>query len=275
MRFLPATSCIAWSIRGTPGRRRIRLDPPQARDLATDFTDHLAELRRRLLVSLTALVAGSAVGFIEAPRVLVALARPIGHLVFTSPPEALLAHLKVALVVGVVISSPLTSTEAWLFVSPGLRPEERRYVAMFVPAVASLFAIGVGFAYVAVYPLALRFFLSFVRADLTCAVSCGRFLSFFAAFVLPFGVAFQVPVVAYIVSRLGLLTPNALARGRKYVYVLTFVVAAVLTPPDVVSQVLMALPMLILFEVAVALSRVAWMRSDSRRQRVRGVNRGG
>lgn len=235
---------------------------------AMSLVEHLAELRRRLLLSLVALLAGSTAGYVVAPRILGALARPVGWFVFTAPAEALLARLKVALLVGVVVASPVMTAEVWLFVAPGLRREEKRYAARFVPVVALLFAIGVAFAYLVVYPLALRFFLGFARPDLTSAISVGRFLSFFAAFTLPFGIAFQVPLVVYVMVRLGLLSRSALARSRRFVYVLTFIAAAILTPPDVISQVLMAVPMLVLFEATVLLSR----RASPRQRYSEGVN---
>ncbi|MGE5585625.1 MAG: twin-arginine translocase subunit TatC [Bacillota bacterium] len=220
-----------------------------------DLVEHLAELRRRILVCLMATVAGSALGYAVSPQVLEVLARPLGRFVFTAPAEALLARLRISMMIGIVIASPIITIQSWLFIAPGLRRDERRLTWRFVPAVALLFAAGVAFAYVAVYPLALRFFLRFAGAPLVPAISIGRFLRFLAAFVFPFGVAFQVPLVVYVLVRMNLLSRDTLVRSRKYVYVLVFIVAAALTPPDVVSQVLMAVPMLVLFEGTVLLTR--------------------
>jgi len=232
-------------------------------DRAVDLVEHLAELRKRILVCLMAIIAGCALGYTASPQALEVLARPVGRFVFTTPTEAFLARIRISLMIGIVIASPIITIESWLFIAPGLRRDEKRLASRFVPAVAVLFAAGVAFAYIVVYPVALQFFLRFAGTHLVPAISVGRFLRFLAAFVFPFGVAFQVPLVVYVLVQMNLLSRDILVRTRKYVYVLVFIVAATLTPPDIVSQVLMALPMLVLFEGTVWLTRRVARRSTS------------
>lgn len=240
-------------------------------DRAMDLVEHLGELRKRILVCLMAIIAGSALGYTASPQALEVLARPVGRFVFTTPTEAFLARIRISLMIGIVIASPVITIESGLFIAPGLRQDEKRLASRFVPVVVLLFVAGVAFAYIAVYPVALRFFLRFAATHLVPAISVGRFLRFLTAFVLPFGVAFQVPLVVYMLVRMNLLSRDILVRSRKYVYVLVFIVAAVLTPPDIVSQVLMALPMLALFEGTVLLTRrVAHRSTSSSEQHARG-----
>ena len=212
--------------------------------------EHLAELRRRILVSLAALAAGTAVGWFLVPDMLRRFAADTQRsFVFVAPAEAFTAYLKMALLIGAALASPVIVLEAWRFVLPALFPHEQRLLGRYLPASFSLFAMGVAFGYFAVYPVALRFFLGFGSESVRPVIAVGRFLSFFISVTVPFGVVFQLPIVLAVLVRLEMVTVAGLVRLRKMVYFLAFVVGAILTPPDAVSQVMMALPLIILFEL--------------------------
>ncbi|HLT58241.1 MAG TPA: twin-arginine translocase subunit TatC [Limnochordales bacterium] len=212
--------------------------------------EHLAELRSRLLVSLAALTAGSVVGWFLVPGMLRHFAQHIARrFVFVAPAEAFTTYLKMAVLIGAALASPIIVLEAWRFVLPALFPHERRVLQRFLPASLGLFAFGVAFGYLAVYPLALRFLLGFGTETVQPALSVARFLNFFISVTVPFGLVFQFPLVLIILVRIGIVSVERLMSLRKMVWFLSFVVGALLTPPDAVSQVMMAVPLIVMFEL--------------------------
>ncbi len=217
--------------------------------------EHLEELRYRLLVSLAALAAGFMVGWRATPHVLDVLRGEAGRLVVVTPAEAFVTYLRVAFTVGLAVASPIIVAQIWLFVVPGLYPAEIALAARIGPAAAVLFAAGLAFGSAVVFPIAMRFLLGQAGSGVVAALSVSRVLSFALGLVLPFGVVFQLPLAAYVAGRLGLVEPTSLARLRRWAVLLAFVVGAVLTPPDVISQVLMSVPLVVLYEVAIVTAR--------------------
>ncbi|HEY8417732.1 MAG TPA: twin-arginine translocase subunit TatC [Limnochordales bacterium] len=212
--------------------------------------EHLAELRSRLLVSLAALTVGTVIGWFLVPSMLRRFAQDTARpFIFVAPAEAFTTYLKMAVLIGAGLASPIIVLEAWRFVLPALFPHERRLLGRYLPASLALFAGGVAFGYWGVYPVALRFFLGFGTESVQPAIAVGRFLSFFISVTVPFGLVFQFPLVLSILVRMGMVTVAGLIRLRKIIYFLSFVVGAVLTPPDAVSQVMMALPLIVMYEV--------------------------
>lgn len=221
------------------------------------FTAHLAELRGRLIRSIIAVAAGFAVCYGFSDRLLVFLWRPMGReLVFIAPTEAFFSHLKVAFLGGLVLAWPYICYQAWSFVSPGLYEKERRYTLPFVVGATIMFLLGAGFVYFLILPYGMAFLLGYGGTFLVPMISVGAYVSFALRLFIAFGGMFELPLVVVLLSKLGLVTPQMLARNRKYVIVVSFLVAAVLTPPDIFTQVLMAVPLLALFEVSIVLSRM-------------------
>lgn len=232
--------------------------PESAHEAGTEYLlptmtteEHLTELRRRLLISVGAWAAGSIVGWQAAPGWLRRFAADVGQpLIFVSPGEAFASYLKMAILTGLALAAPVILHQAWLFVLPALFPHEQRAARRFLIPSLALFVAGLAFAFLVVYPLALRFLLGFGGEQLQPAVSVSRFLTFFIAVTVPFGLAFQFPVALALLVELELTTVARLTQLRRIVYFLAFVVAAILTPPDVVSQVLLAVPVIVLYEAA-------------------------
>lgn len=226
--------------------------------------EHLNELRRRLIFVAVGLTAGTAAGFSFARQILDYLTAPLkaypeaGRLVFLTPTEAFFAFLKIAFLTGLILSAPLTIYQIGAFVWPALEGRERRYFISLVPAIAVLFAGGVLFAYKVILPFVFRFFLGFSTENLQAFLTLGGYLNFVLGLVLPFGVVFQLPVLAYLLTAIGIITPAFLRRNRKFAVLAIFVIAALLTPPDVVSQVMMAGPLLVLYEIGVVISALAY-----------------
>lgn len=220
--------------------------------------DHLDFLRLRLLRAIGAYALAAAVGFCLAPHALDALIvqeAGLGGLVFLSPSEALVTRIKLALAIGLALGLPVILYQLWALFVPAMDKRTRRITLALIPAVYALFVTGIGFALKVVFPLALRFLLGFGGEWLEQEISVANYFSFVISFALPFGIIFELPVVVVALTRLGILSPGALVRQRKYAIFGIFVVAAVLTPPDVVSQVMLAVPILILYECSVLLAR--------------------
>ncbi len=212
--------------------------------------EHLTELRRRLLICLAAFVAGSVFGWMAAPHLLRRFMADIGRtFVFVSPGEAFASHLKLALLVGLALALPVIVVQGWLFVLPALFPHERRAARRYLVPSFLLFVGGVAFAYFAVYPLVLYFLLGFGTEQVQPAIAVGRFLTFLTSLTLPFGLVFQFPVVLMALVELEMVDVATLMRLRRMVFFLAFVVGALLTPPDAASQILMAAPIVVLYEL--------------------------
>jgi len=221
------------------------------------FLDHLEELRKRLLYAAVALGAAAVAGFFLAPRVIDLLTRPVPELVFLAPAEAFIVQLKVALVAGLFLASPVIFYQFWRFVRPALLPGEVKYLTAAVIVSSLLFAAGVAFAQLIVVPTAMRFLLSFQTAKLRAMLSISEYIGTVAAFLLACGVMFQLPVIMFFLTKLGVVTPRFLMKNQRAAIVLVFILAAILSPPDVFSQVLMAIPLLALFELSILASMLA------------------
>lgn len=223
---------------------------------------HLEELRQRLWVCIASVLLFSIVGFSAAPRVIEWLKRPAGAslptLVFFSPPEAILAYMRIGVGVGIFLSMPVLLYELWLFVRPGLKPKERFWGVSFVFWGSLLFAGGVSFAYWGLLPVSLPFLLTFGGGTLQPVISISQYLSFTMAVILTCGIVFELPVAVFFLTKLGVVTPQFLRRKWKIAFLGSVVAAAVLTPtPDVVNLTLMTVPLLVLYAASVAVSAFA------------------
>lgn len=180
------------------------------------------------------------------------------QLVFLSPAEALWAHFKISIVVGLMLSFPILLHQAWKFISPGLLPKEKRYAFPFISLATVLFLFGIAFCFFIVLPFAIGFLLTFKVGDfLTPMLSIGRYIAFILTFILAFGLIFELPVVIFFLTKVGIVTPAALARNRKYAVLAAFIVAAFLTPtPDIFNQLLMAIPIILLYEMSIWISPI-------------------
>ena len=221
---------------------------------------HLLALRQVVFISAIAVVVAFFVVFylaidplmnwIEAPIV----ARNI-EIIYTSMQEALVTKFKVALVAAVIVASPVIIWQVWGFIKPALYPREKRAFRVLFFIALLLFLLGVVFCYVAVYQLAVDFFLVAGDNLATPLLSIDKYVGFLFGFIVPFGVAFQLPVFLYLTTRVGWTNYEMLASKRKYVILGIFVLAAILTPPDVVSQVALGVPMVLLYEIGIQVCR--------------------
>jgi len=222
--------------------------------------DHLVELRTRLLKSLVAIGLAFGVCLYFARPIFAVLVQPLvkagqGKLVYTQLFEAFFVEVKVALFAAMMIAFPVIANQLWKFVAPGLYRQEKRALLPFLFATPVLFAIGACFAYFITIPLALKFLLGFQGniggVTQEALPSVGNYLSFIMQFVMAFGIAFLLPILLMLLERSGIVTRAQLISARRYMIVAAFAIAAVATPPDVLSQFLLAVPLILLYEVSI------------------------
>jgi sec-independent protein translocase protein TatC len=220
------------------------------------FTDHLDELRHRLIISLVGIGIGFAVSYGFSQQLLLLLQRPMpARLVFIAPTEAFFVNLKVAFYAGLFLSVPLLLLQIWKFVAPGLYAHERRYSFPFLIISTVQFLIGAIFAYVVVLPIALHFLIAQGGELWKPNITLSNYLSFCMRLILAAGLTFEFPVLMYFLAKVGVVTPEFLVKNRKYAVLVAFILAAILTPPDVFSQVLLAVPLFLLFEVSIIVAK--------------------
>ena len=246
-------------------------------DSQAPLLDHLIELRSRLLRCVVALGLAFVVCLYFADDIFAVLVRPLaaafppgqGTLIYTKLYEAFFVELKVALFAAFFVSFPIIANQLWAFVAPGLYVREKKAFLPFLIATPVLFGAGASLAYFVVMPTAFKWFLGFEGTrgglKLEALPGTGDYLSLVMQFILAFGISFLLPVLLLLLNRAGIVSRVQLARARRYVVVAIFAVAAVATPPDVVSQLMLAIPLLLLFESALLVMRLT-ERGDAKRK---------
>lgn len=234
---------------------------PVSPDGSMSLSGHLRELRNRILICVILLVVVFGVCLSFAPR-LVTLLTDMGRrydyvYVYIAPQELFLVYMNVALVGAVVVCFPVLAYQVYAFCSPGLSGKERGYISGALIAGGLCFLVGVAFAYFISLPFMLRFLIQFTgEVDVAASISIQQYVSFLLTVFVIFGLVFELPVVSVLLTGLGLVKAEWLVKGRKVMIVVIFVLAAIITPPDIVSQIMVAIPMLALYEISIALSRV-------------------
>ena len=238
-------------------------------DLDTDtedripFTAHLEELRKRLITSFAAVGIGFALSYGFKEQLFQILTHPLitvmkqgETLIYTGLPEAFFTFLKVSFLSGLMIASPVIIYQFWMFVAPGLYEREKRMMIPIVFLSSFFFIGGALFGYFIVFPFGFDFFLGFATETIRPMPSMKEYLSFSAKLLLAFGLVFELPLVITFLARLGIVSVPFLKKNRKYALLLFFVGAAILTPPDVVTQIMMAMPLMVLYEISILGARI-------------------
>ncbi|NOX32751.1 MAG: twin-arginine translocase subunit TatC [Deltaproteobacteria bacterium] len=224
------------------------------------FTEHLGELRDRLVRSFIAVAVGFVVAYFFKEKLFEILIAPLvsamgeshnARMIFTGLPEAFFTYLKVAFLAGIILATPVLFYEFWMFVSPGLYRTEKKYFLPIVFLSVFFFVIGASFGYFIVFPYGFKFFLGFATETIYAMPSMKEYLSFSSKMLLAFGLVFELPLVLTFMARMGLVTVSFLKKNRKYAILIFFVAAAIITPPDVITQIMMALPLMILYEISI------------------------
>jgi len=252
------------------------------------FLGHLGDLRKKITVSLIATCVTFMVSFNYSEQLLESLMFPLRYtldfsvtkmymyfipqdklhntkLVFLAPAEGFWMNMKIAMVAALILALPVIFQQLWSFISPGLHGKEKKYVVPFVLTATALFLVGGAFCFFIVLPFAMGFLLTYKVGDFMMPLlSVGQYVDFCLKFILAFGAVFELPIIILFATRMGLITTQTLAKNRRYAILIAFIVAAILTPtPDVFNQTLMAVPMIILYEVGILASRIFVRRKDA------------
>lgn len=229
----------------------------------TGLLPHLRELRRRVLASLLVYVLGVLVLMNFSDEVFNWISTPIREalpagtpLIFLNAPDVFFTYLKVALVMSLFVTAPFTFYQIWAFVAPGLYRHERRAFLSYVLSSVALMIAGGAFAFYIVFPLVFSFFLGFSTDTIVAMPAVREYLSLVLKLLFAFGLSFQIPIVMLLLVRFDLVAVETLASKRRYVIVWAFIIAAILTPPDIISQSFLAVPMLLLYELGLWLARM-------------------
>lgn len=227
------------------------------------FTAHLDELRKRLITCFIAVGVGFAICYGFKEKLFQILVQPLLRvmktdetLIFTGLPEAFFTYLKVALLSGLMLAAPIIIYQFWMFVAPGLYEREKRLMLPIVFLSTFFFVGGSLFGYFIVFPWGFKFFLGFANEHIRALPSMKEYLGFTAKLLLAFGLVFELPLVITFLAKLGLVSVDFLKKNRKYALLLFFAGAAILTPPDVVTQIMMALPLMVLYEISIVGARI-------------------
>lgn len=233
------------------------------------FLSHLEELRKRLVICAIGVGAGFVIAYIFSERLFQLLVAPLkavmpegDQMIFTNLPEMFFAYIKVAFIAGILAAAPLIFYQLWMFIAPGLYQKEKKMAIPFVISSTILFVGGALFGYFVVFPFGFKFFIGFSNEYVKALPSVKQYFSFSMKLLFAFGIVFELPVIIFFLSKMGIVTPQFLSQKRKYAILLTFALAAILTPPDVITQCMMAGPLIVLYEIGILVSRVAQKKKE-------------
>lgn len=241
------------------------------------FTNHLDELRKRLITSFIAVGIGFVASYAFKEELFYILVAPLQQamksgdtLIYTHLPEAFFTFLKTALISGILLASPVLLYQFWMFIAPGLYDREKKLMIPILFLSTLFFTGGALFGYFIVFPWGFKFFLSFATDTIRAMPSMREYLSFAAKLLLAFGIVFELPLVITFLAKLGIVSVEFLKRNRKYAILIFFVGSAMLTPPDVVTQIMMACPLMLLYEISIVGARIFGKKDDASQERAEG-----
>lgn len=230
--------------------------------------EHFAAFRQAILISVTAIVTAAIFCFSYNEQLLKIVTYPLRsinqQLIVTGVTEAFFVKLQLSFLAGFVIAFPVVAWAMWRFFKPALYPQERKYIYILFPVTILLFVCGVLFSYFGILPLVLKFFVYIAGENLETYFKVDQYVSFVMSFSIPFGLVFELPVITFFLTKIGVIKPQFLSKNRKYAILVIVILAGVLTPgPDPISQIMMAVPVYFLYEASIIVSKYAKPRSDS------------
>lgn len=221
------------------------------------FLEHLTDLRRRLLIVGVSLVLSVLICFLFVDHIYQLLASRSGEkLAILGPGDILSIYVKLSAIGGIAFTIPIAAYQAWRFVVPALQERERKVALMYIPALFLLFLLGLSFAYLVLFPMMYHFVLGLSNGNFDLVITANDYFTFMLNLCLPFGLLFELPVVVLFLSHLGILNPHRLAKMRKPAYLVLSVISITITPPDFLSDVMVIVPLIVLYEISISISRL-------------------
>jgi sec-independent protein translocase protein TatC len=230
-------------------------------DKELNLVDHLDELRNRLIISAVAFIIFFGLGFFYVKDIYNFFVRDLDvKLIVLGPSDIVWIYFMLATIIAIAGTIPVLATQIWLFVKPALRPIERKISLSYIPALFLLFIVGLAFGYFVIFPTVLNFLVELSGDMLVTNFTAEKYFKFIMNMTLPFGVLFELPVVVMFLTSLGVINPYVLVKVRKYAYFILIVISVIISPPDFMSDILVTIPLLVLYEISVNLSKFVYKR---------------
>jgi sec-independent protein translocase protein TatC len=230
-------------------------------DKELNLVDHLDELRKRLIITAVAFVAFFIAGFMYVEEIYAWFVKDLDvKLMVLGPSDIIWIYFMLATLIAIAGTIPVIAIQIWLFVKPALRPIERKISLSYIPALFILFIVGLAFGYFVIFPTVLNFLVELSGDMLVTNFTADKYFRFVMNMTLPFGVLFELPVVVMFLTSLGVINPYVLTKIRKYAYFVLIVISVIISPPDFMSDVLVTIPLLILYEISINLSKIVYRR---------------
>jgi sec-independent protein translocase protein TatC len=225
---------------------------------------HLEEMRSRLIRTLIAFLVSMAAAFLYVRDIYQWLVRDMDQkLVVLGPSDVMWVYVMLAGVVAIAVTIPIAAYQTWKFVQPAVGPSAQRATMLFIPALTALFLVGIAFGYLILFPMVLHFMNQMAAKDFVTMYTAQKYFTFMIHMTVPFGLLFEMPAVVMFLTKLGILNPHRLAKARKLAYFLLVIVAVTITPPDILSDIVVIVPLLLLYEISVAISRAVYRKQTS------------
>lgn len=223
------------------------------------YVNHLGELRKRIIITLLAFIVFLFGAFIFVKDIYEWLIRDLNRdLAVLGPSEILWVYFMISGVSAIALTIPIAAHQTWLFVKPGLTNKERKISLAYIPGLFTLFITGLSFGYFVVYPLVLNFLLSLSKGQFETMFTAEKYFKFMINLTLPFGFLFEIPIIVMFLTSIGVINPMLLSKARKMSYFLLTLIAIFITPPDIISDILVIVPLFILYEFSVTLSKIVY-----------------
>jgi sec-independent protein translocase protein TatC len=230
-------------------------------DKELNLVDHLDELRKRLIISAVVFLAFFIVGFMYVEEIYSWFVRDLDvKLIVLGPSDIVWIYFMIATLIAIAGTIPIIALQIWLFVKPALKPIERKISLTYIPALFILFVVGLAFGYFVIFPTVLNFLVELSGEMLVTNFTADKYFRFIMNMTLPFGVLFELPVVVMFLTTLGVINPYVLTKIRKYAYFVLIVISVVISPPDFMSDILVTIPLLVLYEISINLSKIVYRR---------------
>lgn len=229
------------------------------------FVTHLGELRKRLIITFVAFIIFLCGSFLYVPQIYEWLIRDFErNLVVLGPSEILWVYFSIAGVIAIALTIPIAAYQTWLFVKPALTDKERKTTLVYIPGLFTMFITGLSFGYFIVYPMVLNFLLTLSKGQFEAMFTAEKYFKFMMNLTLPFGFLFEIPLIVMFLTSIGVINPTLLSKARKMSYFLLTLVAIFITPPDIMSDILVILPLFVLYECSVLLSKWVYRKNQKK-----------